>query len=58
MIGIIALTGIVLNDAIVMIETMNSHRDQGMLIRDAAARSLIIPWISLTDKYLLNQFTS
>ncbi len=58
MIGIIALTGIVLNDAIVMIETMKSHRDQGMLIRDATARSLIIPWISLTDKYLLNQFTS
>lgn len=37
-IGIIALTGIVVNDAIVMIETMNSHRKKGMLVRDAAAR--------------------
>ena len=37
-IGIIALTGIVVNDAIVMIETMNTHRDQGMRIREAAAR--------------------
>lgn len=37
-IGIIALTGIVVNDAIVMIETMNSHRSKGMRVRDAAAR--------------------
>ncbi|MEO0834548.1 MAG: efflux RND transporter permease subunit [Cyanobacteria bacterium J06642_3] len=37
-IGIIALTGIVVNDAIVMIETMNSHRAKGMNVRDAAAR--------------------
>ena len=37
-IGIIALTGIVVNDAIVMIETMNSHRAKGMRVRDAAAR--------------------
>ncbi|MEM9275850.1 MAG: efflux RND transporter permease subunit [Cyanobacteria bacterium P01_F01_bin.143] len=37
-IGIIALTGIVVNDAIVMIETMNSHRAKGMRVREAAAR--------------------
>ena len=37
-IGIIALTGIVVNDAIVMIETMNSHREKGMAVREAAAR--------------------
>ena len=37
-IGMIALTGIVVNDAIVMIETMNSHREKGMLVKDAAAR--------------------
>ncbi len=37
-IGMIALTGIVVNDAIVMIETMNSYREKGMLVRDAAAR--------------------
>ena len=37
-IGIIALTGIVVNDAIVMIETMNSYRSKGMKVRDAAAR--------------------
>ncbi|MGK7937067.1 MAG: efflux RND transporter permease subunit, partial [Xenococcaceae cyanobacterium] len=37
-IGIIALTGIVVNDAIVMIETMNNHRSKGMNVRDAAAR--------------------
>ncbi|MEO1596496.1 MAG: efflux RND transporter permease subunit [Pseudomonadota bacterium] len=38
MVGIISLIGIVVNDAIVMIETMNSHRDQGLSIADAAAR--------------------
>ncbi len=37
-IGIIALTGIVVNDAIVMIETMNSHREKGMSVQYAAAR--------------------
>ncbi|NET05876.1 MAG: efflux RND transporter permease subunit [Symploca sp. SIO2B6] len=37
-IGIIALTGIVVNDAIVMIETMNSHREKGMNVQEAAAR--------------------
>ncbi len=37
-IGIIALTGIVVNDAIVMIETMNGHREKGLSVRDAAAR--------------------
>ncbi|MGK7876465.1 MAG: efflux RND transporter permease subunit [Xenococcaceae cyanobacterium] len=37
-IGIIALTGIVVNDAIVMIETMNNHRAKGLNVRDAAAR--------------------
>ena len=37
-IGIIALTGIVVNDAIVMVETMNGHRDNGLAIREAAAR--------------------
>ena len=37
-IGIIALTGIVVNDAIVMIETMNSHREKGLSVKDAAAR--------------------
>ncbi|ELS01804.1 cation/multidrug efflux pump [Xenococcus sp. PCC 7305] len=39
-IGIIALTGIVVNDAIVMIETMNSYRAKGMKIRDAAAKGV------------------
>ena len=38
MVGIISLIGIVVNDAIVMIETMNAHRDQGLSIADAAAR--------------------
>lgn len=37
-IGIIALTGIVVNDSIVMVETMNSHRERGMDVREAAAR--------------------
>jgi len=36
-IGIIALTGIVVNDSIVMVETMNSHRRRGMNLRSAAA---------------------
>ena len=38
MIGIIALVGIVVNDAIVMIETMNKHRKAGLPVREAAAR--------------------
>lgn len=37
-IGVIALIGIVVNDAIVMVETMNTHRESGMDIRYAAAR--------------------
>ncbi|MDJ0715609.1 MAG: efflux RND transporter permease subunit [Prochloraceae cyanobacterium] len=36
-IGIISLTGIVVNDAIVMLEIMNSHRAKGMEVRNAAA---------------------
>ncbi|MBO1346560.1 MAG: efflux RND transporter permease subunit [Hormoscilla sp. GUM202] len=36
-IGIIALTGIVVNDSIVIVETMNSHRRRGMNLRSAAA---------------------
>lgn len=38
MIGIIALVGIVVNNAIVMIETMNAHRRNGLSAREAAAR--------------------
>lgn len=38
MIGIIALIGIVVNNAIVMIDTMNGHRKQGLAIPDAAAQ--------------------
>ncbi|MEM8804972.1 MAG: efflux RND transporter permease subunit [Cyanobacteria bacterium P01_G01_bin.38] len=37
MIGVIALVGIVVNDAIVMVETMNERRKQGMDVRHAAA---------------------
>ncbi|TVP63502.1 MAG: efflux RND transporter permease subunit [Nodularia sp. (in: Bacteria)] len=37
-IGIISLVGIVVNDAIVMVETMNTRRDSGMNIRKAAAQ--------------------
>ena len=37
MIGVIALTGIVVNDAIVMVETMNERRRQGLDVRHAAA---------------------
>ena len=36
-IGIISLAGIVVNDSIVMVETMNSYRGQGMDVREAAA---------------------
>lgn len=37
MIGVIALVGIVVNDAIVMVETMNERRKEGMDVRHAAA---------------------
>lgn len=37
-IGVIALTGIVVNDAIVMVETMNERRKQGLDVRHAAAK--------------------
>ncbi|MBE9214935.1 efflux RND transporter permease subunit [Plectonema cf. radiosum LEGE 06105] len=37
-IGIIALVGIVVNDAIVMVDTMNSYQQEGMKVRLAAAR--------------------
>jgi len=38
MIGIISLTGIVVNDAIVMIETMNNYIKNGIPVKEAAAR--------------------
>ncbi len=38
MIGIISLVGIVVNDAIVMLDTMNKHRKLGLSVREAAAR--------------------
>jgi len=38
MIGIISLVGIVVNDAIVMIETMNAHRRRGLSVRESAAQ--------------------
>ena len=37
MIGVIALVGIVVNDAIVMVETMNERRKEGLDVRHAAA---------------------
>ena len=37
-IGIIALAGIAVNDAIVLIETMNNHRRDGLPVKEAAAR--------------------
>ena len=39
-IGIIALVGIVVNDAIVMVDTMNSYQDEGMPKRQAAAKGV------------------
>lgn len=39
-IGIIALVGIVVNDAIVMVDTMNSYQKQGMKVRQAAAHGV------------------
>lgn len=38
MVGVIALIGIVVNDTIIMIETMNSYRKQGMSVREAASQ--------------------
>jgi len=38
LIGIISLVGIVVNDAIVMIETMNGHIRNGLSVREASAR--------------------
>ncbi len=38
MVGLISLVGIVVNNAIVMVETMNHHRADGMSVREAAAR--------------------
>lgn len=37
MVGVIALIGIVINDAIVMIDTMNRHLQKGMAVAEAAA---------------------
>ncbi|WP_390622478.1 efflux RND transporter permease subunit [Vasconcelosia minhoensis] len=39
-IGIIALVGIVVNDAIVMVDTMNGYQQQGMKVKQAAARGV------------------
>jgi len=39
-IGVIALTGIVVNDAIVMVETMNERRREGLDVRHAAAQGV------------------
>ena len=39
-IGIIALVGIVVNDAIVMVDTMNSYQEEGMPKRQAAAKGV------------------
>lgn len=38
MVGVIALIGIVVNDTIIMIETMNNYRRQGMSVREAASK--------------------
>ncbi len=38
MVGVIALIGIVVNDTIIMIETMNEHRANGLGVREAASR--------------------
>jgi multidrug efflux pump subunit AcrB len=39
-IGIIALVGIVVNDAIVMVDTMNHYQEDGMTVRRAAAHGV------------------
>jgi len=38
LIGLVSLAGITVNDAIVMVETMNRHRHHGMSLAEAAAR--------------------
>ena len=38
MVGLISLIGIVVNDTIVMIDTMNTHLREGIEVRVAAAR--------------------
>lgn len=38
MVGVIALVGIVVNDTIIMVETMNQHIASGLSVRDAASR--------------------
>ena len=38
MVGIIALVGIVVNDTIIMVATMNERRANGMSVREAASR--------------------
>jgi len=51
MIGIISLVGIVVNDAIVMVERMNFHLRNGLSVRESAARGAadrIRPIISTT----------
>ncbi|MEL7142041.1 MAG: efflux RND transporter permease subunit [Cyanobacteria bacterium J06573_11] len=39
-IGVIALVGIVVNDAIVMVDTMNEYQSEGMTVRRAAANGV------------------
>ncbi|MGF1499298.1 MAG: efflux RND transporter permease subunit [Elainellaceae cyanobacterium] len=39
-IGVIALVGIVVNDAIVMVDTMNHYQEEGIPVRQAAARGV------------------
>lgn len=39
-IGVIALVGIVVNDAIVMVDTMNGYQQEGMRVRQAAAKGV------------------
>lgn len=39
-IGIIALVGIVVNDAIVMVDTMNSYQQEGLSVHRAAANGV------------------
>lgn len=39
-IGVIALVGIVVNDAIVMVDTMNGYQEEGMTVRRAAANGV------------------
>jgi len=39
-IGVIALVGIVVNDAIVMVDTMNNYQQEGLKVKQAAARGV------------------